>query len=319
MSRSEALGLKLWTGLSLSVGLALGAAPALGAACCGGSSAAPALISGDDAYQLTAGISRGVVIGDAPVSGLPVFRSPGHDEVTQTLRLDGAMLLSDRWQASFTAPVVQRSLDLAGLEGSTTRLGDVSLGLGYEALPEWGYSEWRPRGFVFAQLQLPTAPSIYDAQAWGATDAVGSGFLRLAVGGLFLKTRGAWDYSLMPELHRALARSFVGTDGSVFEVIPGWGASLALGAGYNLPVTPLRVGLRVAPVWNAGRTVDSGQGGLGQSSDQWVWNAGLDVSWLAGTDWSVTGSYTDQTLLGPAVNTTLSRTLALSVQRRWPR
>jgi hypothetical protein len=54
-------------------------------------------------------------------------------------------------------------------------------------------------------------------------------------------------------------------------------------------------------------------------ANQLAWDAGLEASYLVADDWSISASYTDQTLLGPAVNTALSRTFSLAIQHRWQR
>jgi hypothetical protein len=289
----------------------------LAAACCGGTSSVPAIISGDDQYQLATSIARSEIIGDANANGTSIFRGPGTDEVTTTLRLDAALLTSDRTQANLSLPFVEKSITSGVRTGASHSLGDLSPGFTYEAWPEWSYSAWKPRGYLFTQLNVPIAHSIYDSQAQDTSDAVGSGFYRLAVGSLLLKSWRIWDASLAPEIHYSFARDFnEGTN--PIRVRPGFGASVGGNLGYNLTRIPLRIGLRIQPVWNASRTVEQGIGTT-RSLDQWVWNTGLDLSYAVATDWSLTGSYTDQTLFGPAINTTLSRTVALMLQRRWPR
>ena len=296
----------------------LGAVDARAAACCGGTSAAPSLISGDDAYQFGIAFSNAEVIGDAPESGRPVFRGSDSDEVTRTLRLDAAAILSDRTQASVTIPFATKSVRAGDAANSSSSMGDLSLGFGYEAWPQWTYSEWKPHGFLFTQLNVPVAHSIYDTEAQGATDALGTGFYRMAFGALFLKTWRIWDASFTPEAHYSLPKTFSDGSGSALRVRPGFGASADLGLGYNFVGLPFRLGVRLQPVWNQARAIAM-DGMNPRSSDQWVWNAGFDFSYLVSEQWSTTASYTDQTLLGPAVNTTLSRTVALSFQRRFPR
>ncbi|NDD91122.1 hypothetical protein EBZ37_03455 [bacterium] len=283
------------------------------APCCGGTSASPAWISGDDRVQAGFSISRSTVIGDAPEAGLPVFRSSSTSEATSTARVDLSALITDRIQASLLASITQKSLSTTTLNAKNTQLGDPTIGMAYEAWPEWNYSEWKPRGFLFGQLTLPLAKSIYDSTDATLSDATGSGFTRLSFGALLLKTREPWDFSLTPEIYRGLARRF-----NALSVDPGFGASALVALGYHLKAYPWRLGFRLQPVWNQGRRTESE--GIDQvARSQWVWNTGLDLSILASSSLSVNLNYTDQTLFGPAINTTLSRTVALGIQRRWPR
>ncbi|MBU6376686.1 MAG: hypothetical protein KGQ59_11860, partial [Bdellovibrionales bacterium] len=206
-----------------------------------------------------------------------------------------------------------KSLSTTTLSTKSTQLGDPTLGIAYEAWPEWTYSEWKPRGYLFGQLTLPVAKSIYDSSEATLSDATGSGFARFSVGALLLKNHEPWDFSLTPEIHRSFARHF-----GTLSADPGFGGSALVALGYNLRAYPMRLGFRLQPVWNQGRRTES-EGVLQEARSQWVWNTGFDLSLLANSQFSVNLNYTDQTLMGPAINTSLSRTVALGVQRRWQR
>ncbi len=289
------------------------------APCCSVNAAAPSVISGDDSAQLTFSAGQSQIIGDVPAVGLPVFRDDNNREITQTLRLDGAILLSDRWQVGASVPLVRHELTTPDLNNAITSLGDIRFTAAYEILPEWSYSAWVPKGLLFTQLILPTGQSIYEADVPGLVDATGQGFYTLAVGALFLKTWSVWDAFAIPEIHYSLGRTFNNSQlGDTIAVGPGWGGSLALGLGLSPWHGNFRIGLRVEPEYGSAKTVTSSSGATLQSN-QLAWDTGLEASYLVSEDWSISASYTDQTLLGPAINTALSRTLAISVQHRWQR
>lgn len=293
---------------------------AQGAACCAGSSAAPALISGDDWVQLSATVSRSQVIGDAPAQGLPVFRSQGNAEITQIYRLDGAWMFADRWQTGASIPLIHHSNERA--RASSTGLGDLRFNLGYEILPEWEYSTWKPKGILFLQATFPTGQSVYDTGSISATDAVGSGFYTFSLGSLWIKRWSSWDAFALPELHYGLPRTFQAADTERTRVSPGFGASLALGGGWSPGGGAFRLGLRIQPVFNQAKSIQiSGDGAdaATRTSRQLAWESGLDATYVWSDQLSLGASYVDQTLLGPAINSTLSRSFALSLQRRWPR
>jgi hypothetical protein len=301
--------------IAVVLSLFLGTAQA--APCCAGNSAAPSIIAGDDQAQLGVMASRAEVIGDAPEQGLPVFRSALHDEITQTYRIDGALLLADRWQAGLTLPVVQRSYRYRAQSASAWGLGDVRASAAYEILPEWNYSVWKPKGFLFTEISLPTGRSIHEARAPGMIDATGRGFYSAALGLLLQKRWSSWDVFLIPETHYSFARSFTeSVTGEVTTVRPGWGGSVALGGGYSF--SAFRIGTRVQPIYEQPKTIETAAGSQ-RTSQQLVWNAGLDLTWLVSDEWSLTGAYSDQTLLGPAINTTLSRVASLNLQHLWSR
>jgi hypothetical protein len=290
---------------------------AFAAACCGGASAAPTLLTGDDRAQLSASLSLAQVIGDTSPAGISVFRADGDHERTETLRLDGALLLTDRWQAGASLPLVRRTHATSLLPGeSASGLGDVSLSGAYEILPEWEYSAWRPRGFAFAQLVLPTGPANYDQTL---VETRGRGFYSLGAGVMLIKSWGGWDSSLMVEAHRELARTFADAAIGEQEVRPGWSGSVALGAGYSPARLPLRIGVALSPVYVS--KMDILVDGLPDkpTAPQLVWNTSAQLAWMATRSSSLSAAYTDQTLMGPARNVALSRTIALLYQQRWER
>jgi hypothetical protein len=291
------------------------------APCCGGGSAAPTILTGDDHAQLSASLSQAQVIGDAPTQGTAVFRADGDLEQTQTLKVEGAYLFSDRWQFGATLPVVRRSRSTPATQSTSTGFGDLNLNLAYEWLPEWEYSVWKPRGFVFYQELIPTGGSIYESSfnsidPWGL-NARGRGFFASGIGAVFLKSWGGWDAAFVGEGHRSFSRTFSTFDGSL-ELSPGWGGSLALAGGFSPSSLPLRFGLSLSPAFEEG--VRARSASLDSTSDpQLVWTTSVLLGWLVGHESTVSAIYSDQTLLGPASNASLSRTVSISFQRRWQR
>ena len=281
-----------------------------GAACCGGGSSFPSLIVGDDQSQLGFSSSYANVVGDAPATGLPIFRSATDHETISTLTIDGAMLLSDLWQGGFALPVARRARSTSSASSSAFGLGDVSLTTGYEALPEWSYSEWKPRGFVFAQLSLPTGGNIYDSSDIYATDARGRGFYTLSAGFNLMKTWDLWDATFRGALSKSLPRTFQGADGSSTHVDPSFGLNAALGVGASPGRGDWRMGLTLNPSYEGSSNV---------ASSMLIWNTSVDVSRVFDRAWALSLSYSDQTLMGPAWNVALNRTVALSMRYKWER
>jgi hypothetical protein len=288
------------------------------APCCSGNSATPALISGDERAQLGAAVSEGHVIGDAPDSGPAVFRSNEESEVTRTYRLDGAFLVNDRIQIGTSLPLVQRSLREGATESSASNLGDVKVSSAYEVLPEWSYSSWKPRGYLYTQITAPTGHSLYEETNGNLSRTTGRGFWALAVGGVFLKSKKTFDLVLIPEVHRSFSRTFAGQNGDQVEVTEGFGGSLLFGGGLHFG--DFRVGARFQPVVSQGKSIAFlSSEARSQSGPQASIDAGIDLTYNLNEDHSLTFSYTDQTLFGPAQNSTLSRVGAVQLLKRWQR
>jgi hypothetical protein len=307
---SRPKSITIFTELALAAAL-LVPAHARAGACCAAGAAAPALITGDEAATLTVAAGTASVIGDAPAEGLPVFRGSGEHELTRTVEVSGATLLSDRWQAGASLPFVSRDVSRGTTAGRAAGLAETRLSVAYEAWPEWEYSAWRPRGHLFAGVTVPLSRSIHDSREPWAADALGAAFWRAGAGALWVKRWADWDALAMPEVHFSFARDF-----GPLRVAPGWGGSVKVGGGRSWGA--LRLGLGLQPVYEQPRrTVESGIESRG--ARQVAWNTGLDAAYALSGEWSASAAYVDQTLLGPAVNSTLSRSFAVQLRRLWPR
>lgn len=289
-------------------------------ACCARSSAAPTLILGDNHAQF--GIGAGFVskVASADAGGAAIFEGPESSNLLENYRLDGSILLSDRWQIGLSLSVVRNHVKYGDWD-SSTGLGDTRISAAYEAFPLWTYSPWRPQGFLFGVLTLPTGRSTYEDRTNGlAADVVGNGFFSLTVGSVLLKRWGDWDAFLMPEVHYSVPRTF-SVSGNPFQVSPGFGTSLGIGGGLSPGGGNLRVGVRVQPRYDQGSS-DRMVGFVSRSvsyAGQANCDVGFDMAYLFGDDDSLMLSYTDQTLLGPAMNSPLNRVFGVNFQHRWER
>lgn len=288
-----------------------GAAP-----CCGGTANVPSLITGDDRSQISATLSTASVVADAPVGGGVAFRGENDREQAQTLRVDAALLLTDRVQAGVTVPVTRRARTRNNNPAEATGLGDVSASVGYEILPEWSYSAWRPKGLVFLTTTLPTGGSLYDATQMYRIDSRGRGFFALSLGTLLTKAWGDWDTSLLLEGHRALSRTINNELGSLV-VSPGWGGSGMLSAGLSPGGGSIRLGASLAPSFEQGNTTSGLVAGTGENIT--LWTTAAQLSYLASTELSFSFIYSDQTLIRASDNSALNRSFAFLVQKRWER
>jgi hypothetical protein len=319
-----------WASIELGVAgsiliLLAGFRPAIGfgAACCGKSSAAPFLITGDDQLQVSFGVSLGNTVGYVGDNGVPNFGSSGESQVSQAYKLDLTTLLTDRLQAGVSLPVLTYASTRGLYEESSIGIGDVRISLGYEVMPSWTYSDWKPQGFLFTALTLPTGKSYFDGDIKRlGTNVTGLGYYSWSVGALFQKKWAVWDTFVVPEGHYSFARTS-GDSGGTFSLHPGFGGSLGLGFGWSPGAGSLRMGFRVQPRLEQGIQLSSlGLGGnVNLSQGAWVsvCDTGFDASYMASSMDSISVSYTDQTLLGPAMNTNLSRILGLNYQHRWER
>lgn len=322
MNRSFPKGLSallLW-GFFLSSDFAF-TPSAYGSACCGRNAATPVLIVGDDRSQLSVGVAQSHAVAWADETGTAILEPSYRSEILRTYRLDAATLLSDRWQMGFTVPVSTKNISISQNSESTTGLGDLRVSLGYEAIPAWTYSFWKPQMFLFATFTVPTGRSVYDSTSKAGTDAIGNGAFSTSLGSLWVKRWNDWDLFLVPEAHYSFARQFE-LDGGQVLAQPGWGGSLGLGAGWSPGGGVWRMGLRLQPRVDEGVTytgLDSTFRGISNSGLLTSCDTGVDLNYMIGSSQTLTVSYTDQTLLGVAMNSYLNRVLAVSFQHRWER
>ena len=280
------------------------------AACCGGGANFPSLILSDDRAQIGLSAGSSIVIGDTNAVGRSVFRSSDDDEWINTLTLDGAVLIADRWQIGGSIPLAQRSRSTADALATDWGLADNSLTLGYEAIPEFTYSRWKPRGFLYFQLTFPTGGNIYSATKPFAVDARGRGFYTLSLGTFLIKTWGAWDTSFRIAINRSLNRNFAAADGSTIAIHPGFDLGAAIATGYSPQQSDWRFGITLNPAYTAKTNV-------GRS--KLVWTSSLEANRLVAQQWALGLVFNDQTLIGPAKNTSLERGIAVSCRYKWPR
>lgn len=280
------------------------------ASCCGGGFSIPALILGDDKAQTTSSISSGKVTDDTLSNGKWMRRQDGN--LAQTLKLEGAARFAEEWQGGLSLPFIAKT---AQNSETTSGVGDVSAYLGHESFPEKGYSRWKPKGVSFIQVTLPTSPSVYDALSATSTEIRGRGFYSLGAGIALLKSWTVWDANFNTEVHHSLPRHLSSTVyGGDVEVRPGWGFSQTWGLGWNRG--DFRLGCSLSflhedPIHIQGTTEAT-------SSLQRNFTLGFAGSYMLTPESALTASYSDQTLFGTPINSSLSKTINLSYQHRWP-
>lgn len=286
------------------------------APCCAGNAQFPTIIAGDDRTQITSTFTFAGVPAEATVGGDIKYRKADDLETSQILRLDFASLISDRFQLGLSFPWIRRHRERKAKEYSASGLGDLTGTLSYEVLPEWSYSFWKPRGFLFLTASAPTGGSIWDAQEMFKLDSRGKGFWRMGVGTLFLKTFGNWDFSFLFEGHQGFSRSL---NNSVGELLlnPGWGLTSQLGLGYSPTGGNLRLGTSLSRSFEKGTATRGVFSGEGENLE--LWSPVLQLSYLVSEEMALNLSYSDETLISGSQNSALQRTFSFAFQKRWGR
>lgn len=288
--------------------VALLPAKVLASACCGGAFSIPAIITGDDAAQISTSLSQSKVQADVTADG--VWRRRESSDVTQVFKIDAAHIIDDRFQAGVSIPVQSRTR--GGAQGGTSSgLGDIALQGAYEFLPDWDYNPYRPKGVSFLTLTLPTGKSLEESLNEDVgLSARGRGFWALGAGAVFTKNYRSLDFNSALEVHRSLAKTI-----HDLELTPRNGGSASFGAGWNTAVW--RVGGAIS--WNQEDAVTVRGANYSDGSTQRYATGTLVVSYLLPDHWTGIASYSDQTLFGDPSTATLSKSAMILLQKRWSR
>ena len=282
------------------------------APCCSAGSALPALITSDDVGQFSVNQSMSSTVMDASSRGPAIVRSDSSAESTLSTRILAATKISEYFQIGGGFSFLSRSTSVSGKEFQESGLGDTELSVGYEFLPEWNYSRYRPKGVLYLQNVFPTGKAIQDPAALNIADVRGQGVFQNVFGAAFTKAFSDFDFYVTPEIRRLHSKTFSGGT----RVSGTWGGALQLGAGWSMSREPIRFSLRTQPTFQGGRIVENADQ-TSLSGDKWVWNTGADATYTFNEVNVLLLSYSDQTLFGPARNTTLERSLGVGYLRRW--
>jgi len=232
-------------------------------------------------------------MGDAPSSGPAVYRDETDYETSQSFILNAGTLLNDRWQVGVRVPWVWT-------ESGASRLGDLGATVGYELISETRYKQVPTKAFTYIIGQVPTGASIFE-NTGSSAQVTGTGYYSLGTGLTFQQRLGLrLDLLANGEMRKPLPR---------FERDPGLEFSGSLGLGFMAIKNFFRIGARLTPNLRSGsETVD---GSL-------VWDSAFEASLFLGLH-TMRAAYVDQTLMGPAYNTTLNRSFLLTYQFSWER
>lgn len=278
------------------------------ASCCGGGFANPSVITGDEEATLIGDFSYANV--GTEVSRGGIWQTRANPETLETFRIQGAHIFFDRFQFGGSVPVIRRTRAESGSLG----IGDIAVNLGYEILPEWDFSPWRPRGVSYLTLGTPTGRSIQDATESLQLDARGRGFWSIGIGTTLTKIVGKFDLVSTLEAHKSFSKEIktATVDG---ELVPGIGGSFLIGGGYSFQDT--RIGASLG--FNYEDSVETRGLISSPGSPARFATATLSLSQMLSEDWAAAVAISDQTLFGSPSNTSLARSIGVSLQRRFLR
>jgi hypothetical protein len=280
------------------------------ASCCGGGASLPGLVLGDYQGQFVVSFSNAAITHDSNPDGAIKKRYANNQQVNERVVLTGAYLLNPLLQVGATVPYQFTTYRTEANEEASNGLGDIKLQTAYEFLPEYSYSAWKPRGFIFFEGTIATSNSIYDATKPFRTDSFGNGLNVPSVGFLFMKTYPIWDYLSAIEVHHGFNRSFK-QSGQSFKVLPGFGATAMISIGYSPGGSDFRIGSSLTYAYESKKEIVGLANQTSATEEVIFAEVGVNISYLYREN-SFTLSYNDQVFLGVSQNTVLTRSLGFS-------
>lgn len=283
-------------------------------ACCGGGSGVPGIIVGDERANLGLEFSSSRILTD--VGQDKIWRDRNEVDSTSTFRLQYSHIFLDRFQAGISSSMIRR--DRAG--AASSGLGDISAHIGYEVLPEWDFSQWRPRAVSYFGLTAPSGKSIYEASELYLLDSRGKGFWSAKLGTAFTKVLGRTSLLLNLELARTFARP-IETPSFIGVIEPQTIASLVFGAGYS--IGSWTVSSSLSHLFESELRFAGTPSSQSARSQVTTFSFGVD-SPIGNEDengdrWFLRGDYFDQRLFGAPENTALTNGISISLRRNFSR
>jgi hypothetical protein len=284
---------------------------ALAVACCGGGSALPSLVTTDDRAQFSVAGSYNQIVIDS-VDGEGIWRRNADHQTTQTIKFDYAYVLDSDIQFGLTIPLVKKEFQ----DKSYTGLADVQITTGYEYWPELDYNIFQPKGFVYSGIVIPTGFSKFRSDQ-GGFDSRGQELWGLTVGHVLVKNFRQFDFLNIIDLHHYFDQNLKKSNGDQLKIQhQGVGGQLSFSGGYNTDKS--RLGFSVAWIYESPLSVKI-QSTESPGSIEKYGQAMLSYSYMLTDLQGLSVSYSDQTLVGTPLNTSLGRSISIQLNQRWTR
>lgn len=227
-------------------------------------------------------------------------------------QLSAGYSLSQRWQVLATSSW-QRSIYASdGYQQTATHMMDTTLGVTFEALPEYSFSYYKPIIYLTLFANLPTGRSVFAGPMGPENIAVtghdqwGSG---IAV--TLQKNLRPWTMMLQMKSLRLFADTWLETPVDGF-----FDSSVQLLLGYNLPIWDLNLNFSATQLELLPRTVTLGsRAGLSTivSPNSRSTMLSFGLSRMVNENVNLALSYNDQTLIGDPRNTLLAQGVSLVI------
>ena len=284
------------------------------ASCCGGGGGVPGMILNDSKAKLSSSLSYQKVIADVNTQGEGRRRSNGKN-ISKIYALDGAYLLSDYWQLTMSFPYYQNTIETSLSKESSNRIGDISGALIFEYLPELNYSTWKPRAFCYTRVTLPSGRSNRESKSTLRSDITGQGHTILSFGAPLYKIKNNYDFLLVPEIFNKFKAS-ENENGITVNYGATYGYSLLFSFGVSPYGGANRIGIGIRPQFQSKQKIIRNE--YSYTESKYFTDVSFNYSYAFNTIHSFSFIYSDQSIIGPAKNTSLIASFILNYVMHWP-
>jgi hypothetical protein len=277
----------------------------LASSCCGGGSSSSMIILGDNRQEWSAGLGFRNDLGQTDRTGMASFHGKETVDQQYTLNLQLQRQFTELIQAAVKTSVIHKVMVKQGRREKSHGLGDIDLQISYEFLPEYNYSQYRPRGFLYSKITFPQSKGIYDSTSPIYSDVRGSGLYSFSIGTLFVKKNSQFTLKFGLEGQRFFGKKFKeGNLDDYHKVIFPTGLSYAF--------DPLPISTGILTTWTYQTSKKLQIQTTTTSSREYFWELSVFANWSLNRQETLGMSYSDSTLLGKNINSPLYRSFALT-------
>jgi hypothetical protein len=273
--------------------------------CCGGGGSSSMIITADNKMEMSLGYSFRKDIGLTNSQGYSSLNSEQIRDESQNVDLGIHYQLLDYWQLASRVSLKSKDIKKSGKSESETGLSDIDIQASYEYLPEFNYSLWKPRGFLYSKLSIPTSKSLYDSQTPLFTDVRGAGLYSFSVGHFHQKKWGEWTVKLSTEVSHFFGKKYSNLKLEDYHKL-----LVPMGVSYAPENSDFSFGVNDTFTY---QTPKKTTGTISSTSQkEYFWELGFFVNYMQNREaiWSL--SYSDSSLVGKSINSPLYRTVSLS-------
>lgn len=281
--------------------------------CCGGSAGSTQIITGPQKYVFRANYQNKTLLADTSTKYQIDPRGDYELESIETTNLSSSFKFNDFWQMGLSIPIVRKTRNINQNWKSKDGLGDISINTAYEFYPEYSRHQFITRGFLYFQLTLPTAPSLFTTKDKTLLDSRGQGHTLYTVGSLFQKQFKSGVFTLQGSFTFRKGDEFKNNYFSNNSIITKDSLDNTIQVGYAHDLTKeLSLSSNISRSYQQ-KIASSAFIGEDRSSLIHTTSFGLNYS-LNNFDYSFI--YSDDFMIGPNSNSVLGRAIAFGAVKR---